>query len=521
MVLSYSRDPFCCYVAAQDLGSFWDCHRRGFAHFGGVPAAIVYDQTKTVVGRHVGRGQATPLHPEAVAFAGHDQFAIRLCAPRRPQAKGRVERQVQIVRTHVLDGREFDSLGAMDQAFLAWLPHRRAAVHRTHGEVIAVRAERDRAALSPPPERPYVVCERHTRRVAKDCLVSFEASCSSAPGVRSGPASGWSCGSPGRGGDLVAGPPATAARHPPAGGPPRHLAGRPDPLGRAPGLAPAAATVHRRQRARARTSTAGPAHPGRAGRLGAAAGGPGPGRPPRPGHLRPGRRVGMSELPASRVREHAERLHLPHLGENLDALVARAEQATMGYLEFIDLVLEDEVGVREGRRFANALKLSGLPHHKSLDAFDFAFQPDLDARKVRDLAALEFVQAKANVVFLGPPGVGKTMLAIALAIAACQAGFSIYFTTLDDLVRNLKEAEASGRFAKKLQTYLKPAVLVVDEIGYLPLAHADANLVFQLIARRYERGSILATSNKAFSEWGSVFGDDVLASAILDRLLHH
>jgi DNA replication protein DnaC len=125
------------------------------------------------------------------------------------------------------------------------------------------------------------------------------------------------------------------------------------------------------------------------------------------------------------------------------------------------------------------------------------------------------------VAFLGPPGVGKTMLAVGLAIAACQAGYSVYFTTLDDLVRNLKEAEASGRFAKKLQTYLKPAVLVLDEVGYLPLARTDANMVFQLIARRYERGSVLLTSNKAFSEWGSVFGDDVLASAILDRLLHH
>jgi transposase len=181
MTLSYSRDPFCCYVAAQDLGSFWDCHRRAFAHFGGVPATIVYDRTKTVVRRHVGRGQATPLHPEAVAFASHYGFAIRLAAARRPQAKGRVERQVEIVRSHVLDGREFDSLAAMDAGFLAWLPVRRAQVHRTHGEVIAVRAERDRAALGPLPAQPYLVCERHTRRVAKDCLISFQASCYSVP----------------------------------------------------------------------------------------------------------------------------------------------------------------------------------------------------------------------------------------------------------------------------------------------------------------------------------------------------
>jgi DNA replication protein DnaC len=176
----------------------------------------------------------------------------------------------------------------------------------------------------------------------------------------------------------------------------------------------------------------------------------------------------------------------------------------MGYLDFLDLVLEEEVGVREGRRFRNALKLSGLPHHKGLDGFDFAFQPDLDARKVRDLATLGFVQAKANVCFLGPPGVGKTMLAVGLAIAACQAGYSVYFTTLDDLIRNLKEAEASGRFAKKLQTYLKPAVLVLDEVGYLPLARPDANMVFQLVARRYERGSILLTSEQRPVSWTDV-----------------
>ncbi len=138
MTLSYSRDPFCCFVAAQDLATFWDCHRRAFAHFGGVPAVIVYDRTKTVVRRHV-------------------------------------------VRSHVLDGRAFDSLAAMDAAVADWLPSRRAATHRTHGEVIAVRAERDRAALRPLPERPYLVVERHTRRVGKDALVSFGASHYSVP----------------------------------------------------------------------------------------------------------------------------------------------------------------------------------------------------------------------------------------------------------------------------------------------------------------------------------------------------
>jgi DNA replication protein DnaC len=229
----------------------------------------------------------------------------------------------------------------------------------------------------------------------------------------------------------------------------------------------------------------------------------------------------MSELVLDRIRVHAQRLALTHLGEEAESLTKRAETESLGYLDFLDLVLEEEVGVREGRRFRNALKLSGLPHHKTLDEFEFAFQPDLDPRKIRDLAGLGFVAAKANIALLGPPGVGKTHLAVALAVAACQAGYSIYFTTVDDLVRQLRMAEAGGRFAKKLQTYLKHAVLVLDEVGYLPLSRTEANMVFQLVSRRYERGSIILTSNKPFSDWGQVFADDVLATAILDRLLHH
>jgi transposase len=184
MVLSYSRDPFCCYTTSMDLGVFWDCHRRGFAHFGGVPASIVYDRTKTVVRRHVVPGKAVPLHPEAVAFAGHYDFDIDVLAAHRPTGKGRVERQVDIVREHVVAGRSFDSIDELDHAFVAWSALRRRQVHRTHGEVIAVRAERDHAALRPLPATPYVVADRHLRRVGKDCLVSFAASLYSTPARR-------------------------------------------------------------------------------------------------------------------------------------------------------------------------------------------------------------------------------------------------------------------------------------------------------------------------------------------------
>jgi transposase len=181
MTLSWSRDPFSCFVTSQDLTSFWDCHRRAFAHFGGVPGSILYDRTKTVVKRHVGRGEAVPLHPEAVAFAAHYGFSILVAAPRRPQSKGRVERQVAIVREHVLVGRSFTTVTDMDAAFMEWVPLRRAQVHRTHGEVIGVRAALEHGALQPLPEQPYIVCERHLRAVGKDCLVSFESSLYSVP----------------------------------------------------------------------------------------------------------------------------------------------------------------------------------------------------------------------------------------------------------------------------------------------------------------------------------------------------
>jgi transposase len=184
MVLSFSRDPFCCFTTSMDATAFWDCHRRAFAHFGGVPGAIVYDRTKTVVKRHVRPGRAVPLQAEAVAFAEHYGFTIDVLAAYRPTGKGRVERQVTIVREHVLAGRSFTSLAQVDAAFMDWVPIRRRQVHRTTGSVIGVQAVDDAVALRALPATDYVVAATHLRRVGKDALISFDGCLYSVPAAK-------------------------------------------------------------------------------------------------------------------------------------------------------------------------------------------------------------------------------------------------------------------------------------------------------------------------------------------------
>lgn len=205
----------------------------------------------------------------------------------------------------------------------------------------------------------------------------------------------------------------------------------------------------------------------------------------------------------------------------LAAHLERAGKEEPSYAQFLCDLLEAEVTARQDRVLSTRLRVAHLPYQKTLEQFDFAFQPSLDRRQIRELETLRFVQEASNVILLGPPGVGKTHLAIALAIAAIRGGYSAYFATAHDLGVELGKAAREGRLAEKLRVYLRPKVLVVDEVGYLPLDKVGATIFFQLISARYERGSIVLTSNKSYGDWGEIFGELTLASAILDRLLHH
>lgn len=205
----------------------------------------------------------------------------------------------------------------------------------------------------------------------------------------------------------------------------------------------------------------------------------------------------------------------------LAAHLERAGKEEPSYAQFLGDLLEAEVTARQDRVLSTRLRVAHLPYQKTLEQFDFAFQPSIDRRQVRELETLRFVHEAENVILLGPPGVGKTHLAIGLAIAAIRGGASAYFATAHDLGVELGKAAREGRLAEKLRVYLRPKVLVVDEVGYLPLDKVGATIFFQLISARYERGSIVLTSNKSYGDWGEIFGELTLASAILDRLLHH
>jgi DNA replication protein DnaC len=231
--------------------------------------------------------------------------------------------------------------------------------------------------------------------------------------------------------------------------------------------------------------------------------------------------MGAAPAVIDRVKRNLVGLKMPRALEILDVTLRGIERGEMTALEAIDVLLAEELTLRENRRVKMALQMARLSAVKTLAGFDFSFQPSLDRSRIMALAELQFLDRAEAVHLIGPPGTGKTHLSLALGVEAVKAGRSVYFGSLADIIAALSKAEREGALREKIRYFCRFSLLIVDEIGYLPVISGGGNLFFQLVNARYEKGAMILTSNRGFAEWGEIFGDPVVATALLDRLLHH